>query len=249
MAIVKVPVEGAQLNVEVDGPADAPAVLMWHGAHCTARMWSTVVDELKDRYRLIRLDVRGVGQSTPTEDPDTQYTFEQYADDAIAILDTLGVDKTHVWSMAWGSRAALAFCALHPERVLSAVLNDASIGRADVDAQRAGAIAAVEKQIAAGTPKFPRPEGFNEHAHPDSVQPAMAASGKFDLPAAVPKLSMPVLVATGDHDPNLASSKELVALAPNAKLEVFENVGHGSVMQRPDLTTAAFLEFQASLED
>jgi pimeloyl-ACP methyl ester carboxylesterase len=244
---MQIPVQGAILNVEVDGPANVPSVLMWHGAWCTARMWALVVDQLKDDFRLIRLDVRGVGHSTPTEDPDSQYTFEQYAADANIILDTLAIKRTHVWSMAWGSRAALAYCALNPDRVSSAVFNDASIGAADVDAQRTGAKLAVEKQIAAGTAKFARPDGWNEHAHPDAVQPALAAAGKFDLPGAVDKLTMPVLVATGDHDPNLESSRELVDKAPNARLTIFENVGHGSVLQRPDLTAAAFVEFHKSL--
>lgn len=244
---MQIPVQGGSLNVEVDGPTNAPAVLMWHGAYCTARMWDFVVADLKDDFRLIRLDVRGVGQSTPADDPQTQYTLEQYAEDANIILDTLDVARTHVWSMAWGSRAALAYCALNADRVISAVLNDASIGRADVDAQKIGAKAALEKQIASGIAKFDRPDGWNEHKYPDSVQSALAAAGKFDLAAAVPALTMPLLVATGDHDPNLASSRELAAKAPNATLKVFENVGHGSVLQRPDLTTAAFVEFQAAL--
>ena len=59
---------------------------------------------------------------------------------------------------------------------------------------------------------------------------------------------MPTLVATGDHDPNLASSRDLVATAPDAHLVVLENVGHGSVLQRPGLTTDIFLDFVASHE-
>ena len=58
---------------------------------------------------------------------------------------------------------------------------------------------------------------------------------------------MPVLVATGDHDPNLEYSREIVETVPGARLVVMENVGHGSVLQRPDLTTRVFLEFQDSL--
>jgi len=241
-------VEGATLNVETDGPSHAPAVLLWHGAWCTLRMWDRVVEKLKDRFYLIRFDVRGVGLSTPTADPDTQYTFEQYADDANYILDAHGVNQCHVWSMAWGTRAALAYCALKPDRVISAALYDASIGRADVEAQRAGGKKALARQIEAGIDKFERPEGWNVHNHPDSVGPALAAAAKFDLVAAAPKLSMPVLVATGDHDPNLDSSQDLVSRAPDARLVVFENVGHGSILQRPDLTTSTFLEFQDSLQ-
>lgn len=242
-------VEGAGLNIEVDGPEDAPAVLLWHGAWCTLRMWDIVVSKLIDRFRLIRFDVRGVGGSTPTEDPATQYTFEQYAADANRILDAYDVARCHVWSMAWGTRAAIAYCALNASRVISAALYDASIGRADVEEQKRGGKRALELQLALGIERFPRPDGWNVHQFPDAVPAALGAAAKFDLTGAIPHLTMPVLVATGDHDPNLASSRELVAKVPGARLVIFENVGHGSVLQRPDLTTEAFLEFQDSMQE
>jgi len=240
-------VEGAILNVEVDGPKNAPTVLLWHGAFCTLRMWDRVVEKLGDRFFLIRFDVRGVGLSSPTADPATQYTFEQYADDANSILDAHDVKRCHIWSMAWGTRAALAYCSLTPDRILSAAFYDASIGRADVEAQRAGGKKALELQIEAGVEPFERPDGWNFHKNPDSVPAALGAAVKFDLSAAVPKLFMPLLVATGDCDPNLSSSRDLASRAANARLVVFQNVGHGSILQRPDLTTDAFLEFQDSL--
>jgi pimeloyl-ACP methyl ester carboxylesterase len=54
---------------------------------------------------------------------------------------------------------------------------------------------------------------------------------------------MPVLVATGDHDPNLASSRDAVKLMPDARLVELENVGHGSVLMQPDLCTEVLLNF------
>ncbi len=45
--------------------------------------------------------------------------------------------------------------------------------------------------------------------------------------------------------PNLPSSRDLVAMAADAELVVMENVGHGSVLQRPDLATAIFTDFVA----
>ncbi len=241
--------DGATIHYQIDGPEDAPAVLLWHGAHCTLRMWDLVVERLVDRFRLVRFDVRGVGLSTSTEDPEGQYTFEQYADDANGILDAHGIERCHVWSMAWGTRAAIAYCSLYPDRVISAALYDASIGAADVAAQREGHKKALELQIQSGIKRFDIPEGFNSHNTPDEVPAAMAAARKFDLTGAVPMLTMPVLVATGDHDPNLPSSKDLVKKAPDARLMILEDVGHGSVMQRPDLVTDVFLEFQTSLAD
>jgi len=245
---MKIKVEGATLNIEIDGPPQAPAVLLWNGAWCTLRMWDRVVERIKGRFLLVRFDVRGTGLSSPAADPETQYSFERYAADANAILDGQGIERCHVWSMAWGTRAAIAYCSLNPDRVISAALYDASIGSADVAAQRAGHKEAVRLQVEAGIEPFEPPEGYTTHAHRDSVAPALAAASKFDLAAAVPKLTMPVLVATGDHDPNLGPSKDLVEWVPGARLEIFENVGHGSVLQRPDLTTDTFLEFQASLK-
>lgn len=235
---------GAHLHALNDGPASAPAVLFWNGAQCTAHMWDWVVERLRDRYRLVRFDIRGTGQSSPAKNDD-QYSLEQYADDANKILDVLGVERCIIWSMAWGSRAALAYTALNPDRVTRAAFFDLSIGKADVKAQAEGRREALKKQDATGRARTPVPEGWNTHVNPESVASALGAAQYFDLTAAVPKLDLPVLIATGDHDPNLASSREAVRLAPNAQLTIMENVGHGSILQRPDLAVEIFEEFAA----
>ena len=243
---MKIQIEGATLNAEADGPSDAPAVLLWHGANCTLRSWDLVVARLMDRYRLIRFDVRGHGESSPAQDPLVEYTFERYADDANRLLDHFEAARCHVWGFAWGARAALAYCALHPQRVSSAALYDASIGAPDVGAQQEGTREAVRRQRAAGI-RFQPPEGWNVHADADAARASLRAMGRFDLPVAVDRLSMPTLVATGDLDPNLASSRDLVARAPDARLAVLPDVGHGSVLQRPDLVVETWLAFQESL--
>lgn len=239
-------IEGAQLNIAVDGSDTARSVLLWHGAGCTLQMWDHIVSRLNKDYRFIRFDIRGVGASVAAQGR-SQYTFEQYARDAATILDSLGIDQCHIWSMAWGSRAALAFCSLYPGRVRSAALYDASIGRADVAAQKLGHQQALARQAEAGIQAFKLPEGWNHHQNDETMQLAMSAAALFDLPSAAKKLLMPILVATGDHDPNLNSSRELVTTVASARLEVMKNVGHGSILQRPDLTAAIFTEFQNSL--
>ena len=243
---MKLDVEGATLNIELDGPNGAPPVLLWHGAGCTLRMWDNVVARLSRRYQFIRFDVRGVGQSTPTEDPEHQYTFEQYARDANVLLAHFCVEQCNVWSMAWGSRAAIAYCSLYPQNVLSASFFDASIGPADVAQQKKGAQQAVARQVESGIEPFKKPTGWNVHTNPACVPDALAAAAKFDLTRAVDNLKCPVLVATGDHDPNLESSRLIAEKVPGARLVVLENVGHGSILQRPDLATDTFQAFQDS---
>ena len=241
---MKVDVGGSILDVEVDGPSDAPAILQYSSGGTTLRIWDIVTPRITENYRSIRLDMRGAGQSTPAADP-SQYSFQQFVDDTNTVLDTIGVEKCHLWNMAFGSRIGLAFAATNPDRVISACLNDLSVETADPQAQRDGHVKAMKLQDAAGIERFPTPSGITEHAYPDQVSLVSGANktGAFDLKAAIPKLTMPVLVVTGDCDPNLPSSRDIVAKAPNAKLVELENVGHGSVLQRPDLTTDIFLEF------
>jgi pimeloyl-ACP methyl ester carboxylesterase len=79
------------------------------------------------------------------------------------------------------------------------------------------------------------------------MQQAMTAAAAFDLSTAASNLELPTLIATGDCDPNLVSSRKLANLIDGATLEVMKNVGHGSVLQRPDLAARLFCDFQSSL--
>jgi hypothetical protein len=48
---------------------------------------------------------------------------------------------------------------------------------------------------------------------------------------------------TGDHDPNLSSSKDIANSSSTGQLRILKNVGHGSILQRPDLTLNNFLDW------
>ena len=114
----------------------------------------------------------------------------------------------------------------------------------DLTVKKEGAIAAVEKQISQGIKKFEKPADYNLNHQPELVPSALAAAANFDLSSAIYQLSMPVLLVTGDHDPNLVSSREINKTLVNSSLQVLENVGHGSVLQRPDLCINSFRQFQ-----
>lgn len=236
-------VRDGRLHAAVDGPTDAPVLLLWNGALCTLRMWGTVVPRLAQRFRVVRFDIRGTGRSQTSTASDELFRFEQYAGDVNRLLDTLDIARAHVWAMAWGSRAALAYAAWNPQRVLSLALYDASIDRADVAAQKAGAQRALAAQIAAGTPAFAKPEGWNRHEDLEVARRAMTAAGLATLEPLLARLSMPLLVATGSEDPNLPSSRRIVERVPHARLVVMDSVGHASVLQRPDRTCDLYLEF------
>lgn len=244
---MQIEVEGATLNYEISGDSSNPALVLWHGAGCTLRMWDTALKGLKDSFFCIAFDIRGAGQSQVNTKLSDQFTFEQYSEDVNLILKELDVKKLHVWSMAWGTRAAIAYCSLNPEKVLSAVFSDASIGKADVTAQKEGLKRALSIQDKGGVPRFDLPLGWNEHLDSDTAQFSLSAASKFNLSDVIEGLTMPIRIMTGDYDPNLHSSKKILQRLPSAELKILEGVGHGSILQRPDLTVENFIEFHNSL--
>ena len=75
----------------------------------------------------------------------------------------------------------------------------------------------------------------------------MAALRKFRLASVVERLTMPVLIGTGSHDPNLVSSRVIAETAPNARLAVLDAVGHNGILEHPELALRTFLDFHDAL--
>lgn len=231
---------GAELHVEVDG--EGPALVLVNGAALTTRQWDGVIERLAAGHTVVRHDVRGTGSSSPG--PPDQYTFEQYARDIVAVVDQLGLDEFDLWGMAWGARVALVTAAQYADRVRRLVLSDFSIDPADVDAQQRGAEEAKAVRAAAGIVDPPVPQGVRDHLDPDAMRAAMMAALLHpDLLPFVEQVRAPTLVATGDHDPNLASSRRALPAFATARLVELDVTGHGSVLHRPDVVTDVVLQF------
>ena len=148
-----------------------------------------------------------------------------------------------MWSMALGTRAAIAYSSLFSNKVISAVFSDASIGEADVEEQKLGLKRALEKQVESGIDRYQLPKDWNVHLNKESAASSLGAAAKFDLSSALDGIRFPFLVMTGDHDPNLSSSKDIANSSSTGQLRILKNVGHGSILQRPDLTLNNFLDW------
>ena len=233
----------AKLNFVTKGDKNNPPLVLWHGAGCTLRMWDVVAEETQRLFYTIAFDIRGAGKSINLSQENESYTFERYSKDLNKILEFLGVGRFHIWSMAWGTRAAIAYSSLNADRVISAVFSDASIGKADIEAQKEGLKDALILQDKSGIERYAMPEGWNEHLNNESARLSLGAASKFDLSKAFAKISFPFLIMTGDHDPNLTSSQYMLNHSDTGELRVLKNVGHGSVLQRPDLTVKNFLDW------
>ena len=244
---MEVRVDGAILHVEVDGPEDKPALLLWPPGNRTLRVWDHYIPTLSERFHVIRIDIRGWGESSPAEDPERQYTFEQYTQDASDVLDHLEIEHCHIWSQSWGTRPAIVFCAFNPRRVMSAALYAANSDLPDREAQIAGTERAKAERERLGIETMALSDDFMDHKHPEAAKLVAGALRKFDLSSVIDKLTMPVLIGTGAEDPNLVSSRVIAKTVPNAKLVEFPAVGHNSILEHPTLALQTFLDFQDSL--
>jgi len=101
----------AQIYYEVDG--DGPALTLIHAGVAHLRMWDAQVAAWQGRYRVIRYDTRGFGRTRTADVPYSNI------DDLAALLDHLGVERTHLLGLSRGALIALDFTIVHPERVSS----------------------------------------------------------------------------------------------------------------------------------
>lgn len=108
-----------KLAHDIHGPADAPAVLLLGSLGASRAMWAPQVRALADRFRIITVDLRGHGESPA---PEGEYTMEGLADDAVELLDELGIADAHIAGLSLGGAVAQTLALEHPERVRSLTL-------------------------------------------------------------------------------------------------------------------------------
>ena len=103
-----------EVNHVVTGPEDAPVVVLSNSLGSTTSMWDAQADELSEHFRVVRYDTRGHGGSPVPQGP---YDIDDLADDVVALLDTLGVEKAHVVGLSLGGMTGMRLAARNPDRV------------------------------------------------------------------------------------------------------------------------------------
>lgn len=108
---------GVRVHVAEAGPPDAPPVLALHGWPQHWWAWRRVVPLLADDHRLVMPDLRGLGWSGLPADED--FTKQRMVDDALALLDAMGIERAHVMGHDWGGWIGMLLGLRAPERVRS----------------------------------------------------------------------------------------------------------------------------------
>jgi 3-oxoadipate enol-lactonase len=113
------PVNGTRLYYEMAGAGET--VVFIHGMALDNRLWDSQWSSFSKKYKVIRYDVRGFGQSDRAHDPHNP------TEDLKALLDYLKIDKAHLIGFSMGGNIALNFAANYPERVNKIVAVDADL--------------------------------------------------------------------------------------------------------------------------
>ena len=88
-----------ELHYQLDGPIDAPVLVLSNSLGTDLHMWDTQIPAFAEHFRVLRFDTRGPGQSLVTEGP---YSIEQLGHDVIALLDALDIPRAHFCGLSMG---------------------------------------------------------------------------------------------------------------------------------------------------
>lgn len=238
------------LNHRVEGPAEAPVLVLLNSLGTDLRMWEPQAAALRDEYRLVRLDTRGHGGSPV---PDGPWTLADLGGDVLALLDSLGIEKASFAGVSLGGATAVWLAAHAPERVEAAIpcFTSAWFGPPDPWLTRAEVVRAkgVERVADAVLERWFTPQADPDlvarmsemivATPPEGYASATEIVAHLDLRPDLGQISAPTLVISGTEDvacpPDIG--RALAAGIPGAEFVELEGVAHLGNLQRPEAVT------------
>lgn len=127
-----------------EGPGNAPVIILIHGFPLNKSMWNKQVEVLTGNCRVIAYDVRGHGGSEAGTD---DFSIELFANDLIALMDTLKIERATLCGLSMGGYIALKAIEKYPKRFDALILCDTSCAADTSEAKdkRQMAIESIEK--------------------------------------------------------------------------------------------------------
>lgn len=231
-----------------------PPVVLVHGLGMTRAMWDWQWPALTARFRVLRYDLLGHGESAKPRDG---YGLARFADQLAALMDETGLARAALVGFSLGGMIVRAFALAHPDRVSAlAILNSAHARtykeRAAVlerveQAAREGPRATVEAAIArwftdAYAARHPEVLARVRDwilANDPEVYPLIyrvLAESDGELAAPIARIACPTLVMTGgeDHGNSPDMARRMAAAIPGARAEIVPSLKHMGLAEDPE---------------
>ncbi len=262
---MKIQANGISVNYTFDGPANAPVVTLSNSLATNLGMWEPTLPALTSRFRVLRYDTRGHGQ---TEAPRGAYTLEQLAEDALALLRALDVQRTHWVGLSLGGMIGQTLALKAPDALMSLSLCDTS-SRLPADAKpmwderiRTAETKGMEPLVESTLVRwFTAP--FRER-HKDVVDrvatmirttPVAGYAGccqaiaALNLTDRLSAIKLPTVVIVGEDDPGtpVAASRVIADNIKGARLDIIPAAAHLSNMEQPEAFNRALSSFLGGL--
>ncbi len=254
---------GAKIHYQDTG-AGRDAVLLLHAFPLHSGMWSRQIAALSPRFRVIAPDYPGLGGSTPRPEPST---MESLAEQVLAVVDGLRVDRAVVAGLSMGGYLAFEIHRRRPGLFRGLVLSDTRAG-ADTPEGAAGRETFARNAIEKGlhwvademTPKLLRPKpdpaavrevrALIGQGTPAGV--AAAQRGMARRPDSTPTLATigcPTLVVVGEEDTLTppAEAERMAAAIRGSHLVKIPGAGHLPNLENPAAFDQALSGFVAGL--
>ena len=246
----------------VDNEADGPAMLFSHGFLMDHTMFAHQVQAFGDRYRCICWDERGFGQ-TRASGP---FTYWDSADDAVALLDHLGIESAIFVGMSQGGFLSLRAALAHPSRVDALVLLDSEAGVDDAETlagyagmishwlsdEPLGEVGEFVAGLIIGEPQLSAEwiAKWEQRRTPDMEFAAAALLERDDITDRLSEISCPVLSVHGEADQAISMERGQMVqdgVADGRGLVSVPGGAHAPNMTHPDIVNAGVATFLAEL--
>lgn len=256
---MKIKANGIDINYEVQGAG--PWLVLSHSLACDLRMWDEQVAALAKRFRVLRYDTRGHGQSSA---PAGDYTLDQLAADAQALFHALGIEHCHWVGLSMGGMIGQTFALKYPGVFSTLTLADTTSRRHEGAREMWDARIKVAQEKGMQVlvePTLQRwfTEGFRQ-SNPaviarigamirgipaDGYAGCARAISTMNLTARLKEIKCPALVMAGAEDAGtpVEMTHEIHANLPGSQLVIIPEASHLSNVEQPVAFNAALSAF------
>lgn len=267
------PIQGRNLTKNISGftlayddMGEGTPIIFLHGFPFNKSMWKPQFDSLKQHFRVIAPDLRSFGNS---KDDSSELSMDLFANDLIALMDDLKLDKVTVCGLSMGGYIALNAIQRYPERFTAIILCDTQCN-ADNEEGKAKRFKSIEDIKSKGITDFT--EGFLKnvfHTETVSSKPEIVASVKNmmlsnsehaftnglkalaernETCSKLDQIDVPALIICGSDDTLTPVSKAqyLHENIKGSQLSIIQNAGHISNMEQSDDFNKIIIDFLKS---